>query len=143
MILTFLPFLFSILFLLFLMIIQFKKISLRKIFKDFYFCFSVSTFLLQSSIYNSLLEVLKCKQIDDHSYIENYLSESCDSDYYYMWIKCLILPSCFFYIVFIPGLLFYFMAKNYENIYSKEVKKYLGFSLQGIGKAKFYWSINK
>ena len=132
---TFLPFVFSIFFTLLLFLWK-KDNTLRSIIKNFFFCFSLSSFLLQSNIYNYLMEVLNCELIDGNYYIKSYLSESCQSENYKMWISFLIIPSSFFYLIIIPGIQFSFMIKNYEKL---EIKKYLGFSLVGLGKSKFYW----
>ena len=136
---TFLPFIFSAIFLISLIVT--KKIKFKQIFQNYCYCFFVSIFLLQSSIYNSLLEVFQCQSIDSHYYIGKYLLESCESDNYKRWLWYLIIPSCGFYMILIPGVLFGFMLKKYGKLDSQQVRKYIGISLQGLAGSKFYWLV--
>ena len=104
-------------------------------------CYFVSIFLLQPSIFDSLLEILNCTKIDNKTYIKSYLIESCESERYKSWIYFLVIPAFLFYVLIIPFSLFYFMAKNQKKLYHKDVMKYLGFSLNGLSKNKYYWFI--
>ena len=121
------------------LIIKQKGCKPGKMIQNLCFCSSLSIFLLQSSIFNALLEVFKCKEIDGKKYISSYLMESCESERYYKWSYYFVLPSFCWYAIVIPLALMLFMAKNKNNLYSVEVMKYIGFSLNGLGKTKFYW----
>ena len=133
---TFLPFIFSILFFLYLFI-RHKEVRKENYFESYIFCISISIFLLQSSIFNSLLEVLKCKEIDGKYYIERYLLENCNSERYMNWRNYLIIPSFCFYAGIVPASMIYFMGKNKKNLHKN--KLLIGLSLNGLGKTKFYW----
>ena len=133
-----LPFLFSFLFFAYLMIKQ-KGFHFDKFIQNNSFCFSISYFLLQSSIFNSILELFKCKNIDGKNYISSHLSESCQDQRYKNWINYLVLPSFCFYAIAIPGFFLYFIVRNKKNLHKKEIMKYIEFSLNSLGKTKFYW----
>lgn len=137
-----LPFLFSLLFLIYLVLKE-REIIWRQMLQNYSFCISISIFFLQSSIFNSLLEVLNCQDIDGKFFVKGYLLESCSSERYLRWIFLLVIPAFTFYAILMPGILLCFMAKNKRNLYKKEVMKYLGLSLNGLGKTKFYWYFRK
>lgn len=129
-----LPFCFSIIFSLYV-IIKERKISIHQ----FSFSLSISIFLLQSNIFSSLLEILQCQEIDNHYYLKNYLAESCETERYRIWKNYLVFPFLFLYIIAVPSILIYFMAKHWKNLYDQNVIRFIGFSLNGLKKDRFYW----
>jgi len=122
-------------------------IALKNVFKlneiTFKDCFMViliiSIYSFQSTILNSLSEILDCIKIDnDQFYISSYLLENCNSSRYLTWFYFFILPIMTIYTFIFPASAFFYIKYRKKHLYYNKLKAF-GFLTNGYKKSKFYW----
>ena len=118
----------------------FKNCEVSVIFERFLITAAITFFYFQAPVINSLAGVLNCTQIDGQSYITDDPLEQCsDNPRYTEWINELIIPSAFFFVLILPAWPLYYMHKNRDRIFSKDVIYKVGFLLNGYSPKSFYW----
>ena len=107
----------------------------------FLVCLSTTIFLLQPMIIQSLLNILKCKNLyGDFYFLADDLKILCYTEEHRSWIYFLVIPSLLIYALIFPILFMfkvYWGIKKFENEY--EFKERVGFLIHGFQKRIFYW----
>ena len=103
---------------------------------------TITFFYFQAPVINALAGILNCSRIENESYITDYLLEQCTNNARYSeWRKILVLPTACFFVLILPAWSIYYMNKNKERIFNKEVICKVGFLLNGYSPQVFYWYI--
>ena len=102
---------------------------------------SITIFLMQPSILQSLFDILNCANVtNDSYYIFSEMRIACYTKEYNLWIYCLVIPSFLVYVVIIPG---YFLLKVWIGlkIYSSHslFMAKVGFLIHGFKREAFIW----
>ena len=103
---------------------------------------SISMFLFQPNIVQSLFDILNCTHISNVAYIYSEMKVVCYTDEYNEWIAFLVIPSLLIYVVVLPA---YFFRKILIGNYRKKTEKNfdfmtkVGFLIHGFKKDFHYW----
>ena len=107
----------------------------------FLVCLSTTVFLLQPIIIQSLLTILKCRNIfGDTYYLSDDMTIPCYTKEHFYWIFILVIPSFAIYVIMLPG---FFLMKVY--IGKRKIKddydfrQRVGYLIHGFKKKVFYW----
>lgn len=126
--------------LIWLIIEKVKKKELKLINESFITITLITVFSLETSIINSLVEIINCTHIDRPRYFAtNYLDEECWVPKHEMWVFNLFAPGIFFYAVLMPLSLMAYIYYHLERICEEKYFKKVGFLLSGYKTDKFYW----
>ena len=116
------------------------KITFLLMFERFSITVAIIFIFFLSPICNILANFFNCTQIYDNFYITNYLLERCNNNPRYdFWANFLIIPSFCFFIVFYPLILFSYMYRNRNILFTENVIYKIGFLLNGYCINTFYW----
>lgn len=74
----------------------------KKKWKKLLITISITLFLIQPAILESLFNILKCTKISDDYYLSKDLSVLCYTRDYNQWVNFLVVPAFLFYIVGLP-----------------------------------------
>ena len=141
---VFMPFIFVLFFVIYFLIILARK----KYTKPFNFfektmsTLTISLFMAQPSIFNSIFLLTDCVALDPGtSYIKTNLDESCLSNFYLDFYQRMIIPTFFIFGILLPLISFCFMVYHRKKIFEKKsnIRNYFGFLLNGYKNDKFYW----
>ena len=122
--------------------IGYKLLSTKKriIFESFLISTSITFFYFQSTVLNSLANLLSCTKIENTYYLTNYLLVKCDGNADYgFWRNFVIIPLFTFFSIILTSLPFIYMFNNRKNLYNDNVLRKVGFLLNGYSKQYFYW----
>ena len=122
--------------------IGYKLLSTKKriIFESFLISTSITFFYFQSTVLNSLANLLSCTKIENTYYLTNYLLVKCDGNADYgLWRNFVIIPLFTFFSIVLTSLPFIYMFNNRKNLYCDNVLRKVGFLLNGYSKKYFYW----
>lgn len=103
---------------------------------------TISLFMAQPSIFNSVFAITDCVTLDSGtSYIKTNLDESCLSNFYLDFYIRMIIPTLLIFGILLPLIAFSFMFFYRKNIFEEKshIRKYFGFLLNGYKNEKFYW----
>ncbi|EAR92699.3 WD domain, G-beta repeat protein (macronuclear) [Tetrahymena thermophila SB210] len=116
--------------------IEYKKDSLIT-------CLNFLFFFIQQSAFESLIQPLACKQIQQKSYINFYLLEECYSRKHSLLIIAIILPFLVLWVLLIPGILMWKIWKRSKIIgqFSNEfyLTRQYGFFFCGCKRDSYLW----
>lgn len=117
-----------------------SKKSKRLIFESFLISTSITFFYFQSSILNSLANLMNCTKIENNYYLTNYLLVNCDGNPEYEFRRnYVIIPFFTFFSLVLTSLPFIYMFNKRKNLYTDNVLRKVGFLLNGYCKKYFYW----
>ena len=103
---------------------------------------SISIHFFLSSIINALADFINCSDLNNDSYITNYLMEKCSNNLRYLkWRNYLVIPSFAIFAGFLPTIAFLYTYSNRERLFDKKVIKNVRFFLNGYSTKTFYWYI--
>lgn len=74
----------------------------KKKWKKFLITISITLFLIQPAILESLFNIMKCTRISENHYLSKELSVLCYTSDYNQWVYFLVIPAFLFYIVGLP-----------------------------------------
>lgn len=100
----------------------------------------ITLFLLQTTILQSLFNLLKCNKISDNNYfISDELLIPCYTKEYNKWIYYLVLPSLIVFVIIIPSFFLIKIWHGKKNLNNEEFNKKIGFLIHGFKKSTYYW----
>ena len=118
----------------------YKKTQWLIILEYFFVTSFITLFYFQPQVINGLAGILNCSQIDNDSYMTDYPFEKCNNnERYSYWRKTMVLPAALFFIIILPSGPFFYMYRNRDRIFSKDVMIKIGFLLNGYSPKRFYW----
>ena len=121
----------------------FSKQDIFVILESFLVTVSITLFFFQSSVINSLADLLNCTKIENTFYLTNYLLEKCEGNINYeKWRNLLIIPTFCIFCLFLTLVPFIFMFKNRNKLYTDSILRKVGFLLNGYSPQFYYWYNN-
>jgi len=118
----------------------YKKSEFSIILECFLITSTITFFYFQIPVINELAGMLNCYPIENESYITDYPLEPCTNNSRYSdWTNILVIPAACFFVLILPVWPIYYMHKNKNRIFSKEVIQKVGFLLNGYSPQSFYW----
>ena len=118
----------------------YSKKKIFVIFESFLITISISFFFFQSSVLNSVANLLSCTKIENNFYLTNYLLEKCsENPKYEQWRNLVMIPAFSFFSFILTIFPFIYMFKNRRNLYTYNILRKIGFLLNGYSPHYFYW----
>jgi len=119
---------------------MYKKCNYSIMAERFCVTTAITFFYFQPQVINALAAMFNCYQIENESYISNYPLEQCtNNERYSQWRNFVFFPAACFFVLLLPIGPLYYMSKNKERLFSKEVICKVGFLLNGYSPETFYW----
>lgn len=99
----------------------------------------IITFLLQPTIVTEFLNIFKCKQIDDSTYIISSLEISCENEEYFDWRNKFYIPYLSFWIAIFPLFSLGKLIINSKKLDLPHLKLFFGFFYLGYKPEFYFW----
>lgn len=116
------------------------KYGFSTVFEKFLVTMAITFFYFQAPVINALSGILDCTNINNNDYITNYLIEQCSGNPRYdEWRNYFVIPMFCFFALVLPICPFYYMHKNKERLFTKNLISKIGFLLNGYSKKTFFW----
>ena len=114
-----------------------KSLALRKIFLAFF----IALYSFQPSILSNLIELSICQKFFFGSYLQAYLLESCNGDFYLNFYYFFVLPLLIIFSSVLPLIIIIYMFIKMRKglLIDPIVSQKIGFLLIGYKKSNFYW----
>ena len=117
-----------------------NKISFSLMLEKYLLTFYILMTFFLSPVINSISIFFDCTTLYSNNYITQNLMEKCnDNPRYSSWRSYVMLPAFFFYGVFFPLLIFFYLFKNRKNMFEEKLMAKIGFLLKGYTENRFYW----
>ena len=114
-----------------------KSLAFRKIFLAFF----IALYSFQPSILSNLIELSICQKFFFGSYLQAYLLESCNADFYLNFYYFFVLPLLIIFSSVLPLIIIIYMVIKMRQglLFDTIVSQKIGFLLIGYKKSNFYW----
>ena len=118
----------------------YKKLDFCVMIENFLITAAITFFYFQAPVINALAGMLNCSEIENDSYMNEYLLEKCTNNpRYTFWKNRLVFPALGFFVLILPIWPLYYMRQNKQNLFNKDVIYKIGFLLNGYSPEAFYW----
>ncbi|EAR87182.2 transmembrane protein, putative (macronuclear) [Tetrahymena thermophila SB210] len=98
---------------------------------------------IQPDLVAQIIALLSCRQIGDTKYILSNVSFVCYTSQHYLYALSLVVPMLLVWVFILPGILFFLLRRNKENLESIEIKLKYGFLYKEYQNYAFYWEFVK
>ena len=103
--------------------------------------FLIALYSFQPSILSNLIELSVCKEFYFGFFLQAYLIENCNSDFYLNFYYYFVLPLLIIFSALIPIviMIYFYIKKRKGLLFDQSVSQKIGFLLIGFKKENFYW----